>query len=434
MIAPNEVLVLTPSFSPNIPQELTVSSNNTAVAIARLMNGKVQVVGITEGTSTITVGSVDGKAIPATCEVTVAFSTIPATSISLDKSEAEVTEGETLTLVATVLPDDASIKDVTWSSSDESVATVNGGLVTAVAPGTATITATTTDGTGLSATCQLTVKSSATPGDVNGDGTINVGDYVDVASYILEQDPQPFIFAAADLDGNNEINVGDLVGVAYLALNYEGAPRLNAQVNTLAAGSVAMSAAVNNVSNGRYEVRVNLSNSVAITALQLDVTLPQGMELTGASLTDRASSSHQLAFSELSNGDYRVLASSSARKSFVGDDDAVLVLSLAGTPSGTGYLSNIVLAGPDASTYGVGELTLDFIPTGVESLYTAVRIYSEGGNVVIESPTAGTAQLVLPNGMSQTVRVNVGRNVYPAPATGLVIVKKKKKNEKLFIK
>ena len=100
-----------------------------------------------------------------------------------------------------------------------------------------------------------------------------------------------------------------------------------------------------------------------------------------------------------------------------------MVLSLAGTPSGTSYLSNIVLAGPDASTYGLGELTLDFIPTGVESLYTSLRIYSEGGNVVIESPTAGTAQLVLPNGMSQTVRVNAGRNVYPAPAPGIVIVK-----------
>ena len=51
--------------------DLVVSSSDPTVAATRLVNGKVQVVGIKEGTTTITVGSADGTAVPATCIVTV---------------------------------------------------------------------------------------------------------------------------------------------------------------------------------------------------------------------------------------------------------------------------------------------------------------------------------------------------------------------------
>ena len=261
-----------------------------------------------------------------------------------------------------------------------------------------------------------------TPGDVNDDGTIDVADYVDVASYILEQDPQPFNFAAADLDEDNTIDVGDLVGVAYLALNYEGAPQLAPAV-TIGNPSIAMDATVNNTASGQYEVAVNLNNNVSLTAMQMDINLPQGMTLVDASLTDRASASHQIEFCELGNGNYRLLAASSALKNFKNNDGAVLTLTLAGSPSGSGKLSNIILASPQAATFKIADIALDFNPTGVIDVYTDVRIYQEGGNIVIVSPADGEAQLALPNGMYKTVRVDAGRNVYPAPATGLIIVK-----------
>ena len=70
MVLPNHIIILTPSASPVMP-ELTVASSNPSVASARLANGKVQVVGIKEGSTTITVGSADGAYIPATCLVTV---------------------------------------------------------------------------------------------------------------------------------------------------------------------------------------------------------------------------------------------------------------------------------------------------------------------------------------------------------------------------
>ena len=70
MLLPNHILTLTPV--PTVPGFYAVSSSDPAVAAARVLSsGKIQVVGIKEGTTTITVSSVDGTAIPATCLVTV---------------------------------------------------------------------------------------------------------------------------------------------------------------------------------------------------------------------------------------------------------------------------------------------------------------------------------------------------------------------------
>lgn len=262
-----------------------------------------------------------------------------------------------------------------------------------------------------------------TPGDVNDDGTIDVADYVDVASYILEQDPQPFNFAAADLDEDNAIDVGDLVGVAYLALNYEGAPMLAPAVGAPEAASITMDATVSCIVSGQYEVAINLSNNIGLTAMQMDINLPEGMTLVDASLSDRASASHKIAFNKLANTDYRLLASSSALKSFNSNDGTVLTFTLSGTPDGNGRLSDIKLATPDATRYSVDDIELNFNPTGIDNVTTAARIYSEGNNIVIVSPSDGMAQIVLPNGMNKTVKVATGRNVFETPAEGLVIVK-----------
>ena len=83
---------------------------------------------------------------------------VPVSSISLDKPSLELESGEKAQLTATVSPSNASAKDIHWASSDESVATVdfNDGSVTAVAPGTATITA--YGSSGVSASCTVTVK------------------------------------------------------------------------------------------------------------------------------------------------------------------------------------------------------------------------------------------------------------------------------------
>lgn len=88
---------------------------------------------------------------------------VEVTGVTLNKSSITLFVGKTETLIATVAPNDATNKAVTWSSDKESVATVNAnGVVTAKAEGTATITVTTEDGN-KTATCEVTVKKEETP-------------------------------------------------------------------------------------------------------------------------------------------------------------------------------------------------------------------------------------------------------------------------------
>ena len=80
--------------------------------------------------------------------------------ITLDKTEGVLTVGNTVTVTATVIPDTATNASVTWTSSDEAIATVDSeGKITAVAPGTATITATSDSNPDASAAYAVTVQA-----------------------------------------------------------------------------------------------------------------------------------------------------------------------------------------------------------------------------------------------------------------------------------
>ena len=92
-------------------------------------------------------------------EVTVTI--VPVNEITLNEDNLELTVGSTVTLKATVTPDNATYPSVTWTSDKESVATVENGVITAVSAGTATITA---NAGGKSATCTVTVKAKNNSG------------------------------------------------------------------------------------------------------------------------------------------------------------------------------------------------------------------------------------------------------------------------------
>ena len=109
-----------------------------------------------------------------TCNVcgyvrTVTPEIVPVSQITLNKAETSISVGNSETLTATVAPENAAIKALTWASSDEDVATVApDGTVTAVKAGTTTITATAADGSGKSATCTVTVIGGTTPSQPGG--------------------------------------------------------------------------------------------------------------------------------------------------------------------------------------------------------------------------------------------------------------------------
>lgn len=155
---------LTAAVEPSNATNKNVTWSSSAESVATVEDGKVTAVGA--GEATITVTTEDGNKT-ATCAVTVAAATVPVTGVTLSQTQESLYSNRTpntLTLTATVAPDNATNKAVTWSTSNSTVATVDAnGLITAVAPGTAAITVTTTDGS-FTATCTVTVSRYSSGG------------------------------------------------------------------------------------------------------------------------------------------------------------------------------------------------------------------------------------------------------------------------------
>ena len=146
--------LFTPSYATN--QVVKFSSSNPSV-ITIDQTGKFTPVAA--GTATLKAELLDGSGKIAEHTMTVNPATVLVTSVALDKTSLALTVGDAaVQLTATVAPDNASEKSVTWTSDKTSVATVDEtGKVTAVAAGTATITAFANDESGKSATCTVTV-------------------------------------------------------------------------------------------------------------------------------------------------------------------------------------------------------------------------------------------------------------------------------------
>lgn len=134
----------------NANEKLVWESDNESVA--RVVNGDITAVGV--GVAKI---MVKGKNVTSNAVTVTVIDKFAVTGVKLNESEKSIQVGDSFTLTATVLPEDARDKTVTWSSDKESVATVKDGVVTAVSPGTAIIKVTAGAGA-FSATCSVTVE------------------------------------------------------------------------------------------------------------------------------------------------------------------------------------------------------------------------------------------------------------------------------------
>jgi uncharacterized protein YjdB len=131
------------------------TSSNTSVAA--VTSGGL-VTGLSEGETTITVRSSDGG-YAAACTVTVVLTKVPVTGIDLETASLTINVNEQGQLVAAAMPEDATNRNLIWSTSNNRVASVNStGLVTGVYAGNAIITVKTEDG-GYASSCPVTVKN-----------------------------------------------------------------------------------------------------------------------------------------------------------------------------------------------------------------------------------------------------------------------------------
>lgn len=135
----------------------------------------------TETTTTTTVPKTSNNTEPSSTTPTVTSSTpspstpVAVSGVALNKKVATINVGKTVTVKATVTPANADNKTLVWTSSNTKIATVSNGVVKGVKAGRVIITAKTTDGSNISATCTVTVKQPVTRISLSKKATMYTG-------------------------------------------------------------------------------------------------------------------------------------------------------------------------------------------------------------------------------------------------------------------
>ena len=175
IINENETFKLSATITPTSAKDKSVTWSSTDKNIVTV-NSKGEITGKKKGSAQIKAQTSNGKY--AICVITVVK---PVTSIKLNKTSTTIEKGKTETLKATVTPDDATYKSVTWSSSNNTIATVTSkGEVKGIKVGTATITAKSQNG--KTATCKVMIENPQT-----GTGKVNIknGNIIDTSKVVF---------------------------------------------------------------------------------------------------------------------------------------------------------------------------------------------------------------------------------------------------------
>ena len=280
----------------------------------------------------------------------------------------------------------------------------------------------------------LTVRAYI-PGDVNGDGVVTVTDVVVTAQYIIGLNPSPFVFDAADMNGDDDITVTDVVFIARLVLNPDlvdmmRAPALGVNNDAMSADGIQLPAGETRT------VTIALDNEVDYTAFQLDMQLPEGLTATNFRLTNRAGS-HTLIANMLEDGTQRVMCYSPLLNVIDGHEGALLTFDVTATGSVTGDINvdgiEMVSAACQTARLNGFSIQVNGDVTGVREMVENVRIYTDGQNIIVESPVAQRIVISDVAGRSYEVDVTEGRNVIPARTAGVAIVKAGNQTAKLMI-
>ncbi len=273
--------------------------------------------------------------------------------------------------------------DETFTGNDGEIATLTVNIVADMADGDYPITLkdiklTETDISKYYETSEvvskLTVVSYKT-GDINGDGKVDVSDYIGVANYILGSTPEGFVKKAADVDGSGTVDVSDYIGIANIILTgsiYGGgkaramdAPRrsntdLGALDNVIFVSSLSVDPGTT------VPLSICMKNSASIRGFQFDLYLPEGVtaaknnkgrilaSLSKGRLPD--DDEHTLTCAEQEDGAIRFLCGSQYDETFTGNDGeiATLTVNIPADMAAGDYpivLRNIKLTETDISKY-----------------------------------------------------------------------------------
>ena len=202
-----------------VTQVVSWTSSDASVATVD-SEGHVTACGV--GQATITATTTEAAQLTATCQVSV--SPVLITELGLNQTAAIVKPGTQIDLEPIIEPSNATYTTLNWTTSNDKVATVDQqGHITVVARGTAVITAATTDGTELGASCLVAVDNQP---DVDGDGHYDVVDVNNCINVMLGRMSDPELIESADVDGSGDVDVAD-VNLVINAILYGQRPTLH---------------------------------------------------------------------------------------------------------------------------------------------------------------------------------------------------------------
>jgi hypothetical protein len=273
------------------------------------------------------------------------------------------------------------------------------------------------------ATCELTIVPFVA-GDANGNGEITVTDVVSTAMFILNYETASFDLLAADMNGDGEVTVTDVVMIARMVQN--GGHYAPMRVPALGDIHDIMSGSQVNIEAGETRtVSIMLDNDLDYTAFEFMMRLPEGLTATNFCMTDRAGN-HAVDAVSMGAGKMLVMGYSAALESIKGNSGALLTFDVTatGTVNGSIDVSAIEMVTPIGQTVNLGKFSMNVNgTTDVKNVTAATRIYSDGCNVIVESPAEVKVTVSDVMGRAWTVNAKAGRTVIPVNNAGIYVVK-----------
>ncbi|MDE5773047.1 MAG: leucine-rich repeat protein [Muribaculaceae bacterium] len=405
-ICDSETLQLTASALPNDATDATVlyRSNDTEVAT---VDGNGLITGKAPGEAVITAYTADGSGVYAECHLTV--TPTPVQRIDGD-SDYIIKVGREGQITTTVYPENATYRTLTWKSDNTSVVTIDeDGTLHAQYKGTANITASATDGSGVTYRCAVTV-IPPTAGDSNDDDRVTITDAVNTANYAVGNEVKDFCEEAADVNGDNRITLADATATVSIVLNQPAEDEASPVRARSIIGDVDSDALIIDdfmIAPGQHAtVAVHLNDSRDYVALQGDIILPSGLSIVDIKTGERGVSSHVLATNTLGNDRVRFALFDINNSTFADTDDAIILVTVYADREITGELkiSNAYAADADAIEY---------------------RLTSEGGRSDITTAVGTTVDdSIVIAALDNTIHVYnaMGENIIICSSDGAVVV------------
>ena len=357
-----ESFKLTATILPELATNKTYAWSTTDAAIAYVDENNQVVFGQKTGSVTLTATANDNAEVYDSLTFNVVYTLAGEIVITSDSDDNTLKAGESLTLTATA----DTNKEISWSAVPEGCVEITVDPET----GAATVKALkyVEDGVIIKAqifegetpvlTTEQEITLEITRGDVNNDAIVNIVDVTVTAAYILGQEVNTFISAAADLDNDGEIDIADIVRLVRLILDQEPAtPEQQAIINRarrFADSSNSLSIEDFEINEGETkQIAIKLDNSKAFSAFQADIYLPEGLEFVDGALSARQSADHVMASTVREDGSVRMLSYSMDLDTYSGSEGDFIYLTVKAEEGFVGdfqiEIDNIVFVQADQS-------------------------------------------------------------------------------------